>query len=668
MKYKAITILLFIVIFATTIYSVPANSKALVKNKKPLQPNSFYLLPLTSIKPRGWLRGQLRIQANGLTGHLDEFWPDLGPNSAWLGGSGEGWERGPYFMDGLIPLAYLLDDPILMAKANKWVEWTLKNQRPDGAIGPTKNKDWWPNMVMLKVLMQYHEATNDPRVIPLMRRYYQYRFSNAKDKPLHEWARFRWYEELVSILWLYNRTGDQSLLQLANVVKEQGYNWRAHFEDFKFTTKTSREGLGLVKGVDNTEMALSAHGVNNAMALKASPLWWLISGDDRDKKGIYKQYEALDTYHLLPNGMPSGDEHYAGKNPSQGVELCAVVEAMFSLEHSIAVLGDVALADRLEKITYNALPGTLTADMWAHQYDQQPNQIMCNIQKRDWSSNGPESNVFGLEPFFGCCTANMHQGWPKFASSLWMATNDDGLVAVAYAPSKVSAIVKGNVKVNVVEETEYPFREKINFTLNPAKSVTFPLKLRIPIWASNVKIKVNGTAIKNVKAGTFHSINRLWKKGDKVELTLPMQLSSLQGYQNSISIERGPLVFSLKIGEEWKQIKSGMHKPAKPPAADWEVLPTTEWNYALIVDKNKLPSDVKLIEKPLGTNLFSSEGAPIELQVKGKRVPEWSVINGSAGPPPTSPVSSNQPETTLTLIPYGSAKLRITSFPYIAAP
>lgn len=139
-----------------------------VPNRPPLQKGSYTLLPLGSVKPKGWLHKQLEIQANGLSGHLDEFWPDVGPNSAWLGGTGEGWERGPYFLDGLVPLAYLLEDPKLIAKATKWMDWTLTHQRDDGAIGPPKNTDWWPNMIMLKALTQYQEATGDARVIPVM--------------------------------------------------------------------------------------------------------------------------------------------------------------------------------------------------------------------------------------------------------------------------------------------------------------------------------------------------------------------------------------------------------------------------------------------------------------------------------------------------------------------
>ena len=93
------------------------------------------MLPLGSIRPAGWLRAQLQTQANGLSGHLDETWADVGPNSGWLGGSGESWERGPYFLDGLLPLGWLLDDARLKAKAQHFVEWTLTHQAANGMIG-----------------------------------------------------------------------------------------------------------------------------------------------------------------------------------------------------------------------------------------------------------------------------------------------------------------------------------------------------------------------------------------------------------------------------------------------------------------------------------------------------------------------------------------------------
>jgi hypothetical protein len=116
----------------------------------------------------GWLERQLRIQAEGVTAVLGDYWPDLGSNNGWLGGDGESWERGPYYLDGLLPLAYLLQDANLLKKANAYIEWTLNSQQPNGQFGPKTNDDWWPRMVMLKCLAMHYEATGDERVLPFM--------------------------------------------------------------------------------------------------------------------------------------------------------------------------------------------------------------------------------------------------------------------------------------------------------------------------------------------------------------------------------------------------------------------------------------------------------------------------------------------------------------------
>ena len=619
------------------------------QNRPPLAPGAFAQLPLTAVQPRGWLRDQLAIQAEGLSGHLDEFWADVGPNSAWLGGSGEGWERGPYYLDGLVPLAYLLDDAKLIAKAKKWVDWTLEHQRPDGAIGPEKNKDWWPNMLMLKALTQYREATGDKRVIPVLQRYFAYQAKHLDERPLHEWAVFRWHDEALSVLWLYNRTGDKSLLDLARKLHDQGHDWEAQFANFGYTDR-----------VEKGQATLSTHGVNNAMALKAAAVWYLVTNSGGDREAAYQMLRELDLYHSLPNGIFSADEHYAGRNPSQGTELCAVVEAMFSLETDIAILGDATFGDRLEKIAFNPLPGTFTKDMWGHQYDQQPNQIMCSLANRNWATNGPDSNLFGLEPNFGCCTANMHQGWPKFAANLWMAGPGEGLAAVAYAPSEVHSTVHGNVPVTVIEDTEYPFRDRIQLTVNPGKQVPFPLVLRIPAWATGARVTVNGTSVSDVQPGRFVKVDRTWNAGDRVELNFPMAIRVSKWYHNSIAVERGPLVYSLAIGENWRKLKQ------TGPAADWEVFPSTPWNYGLAVDLNNPAASFTVEEHPVTKQPFSLENAPVVLHAKGRRLPDWEIEESSAGTLPVSPVSTKQPEESLTLIPYGAAKLRITAFPYLA--
>jgi hypothetical protein len=628
-------------------HSFAAQPADAVPNRAPLQANAFNPLPLTSVKPTGWLLRELQIQANGLSGHLDEFWQDLGPDSGWLGGTGESWERGPYFLDGLVPLAYLTGDERLIAKAKKWVDWTLENQQPDGWIGPARMTDWWPNYVMLKVLTQYQEATGDPRVIPLMRKYFAFQARHLDDRPLKQWAIFRWHDEVLSILWLYNRTGDKSLLDLARRMHDLGHDWEAQFADFRYTAKTAKTGG-----------TLANHGVNNGMAMKAAAVWWLLTGEEKDREGLNQMLRVLDRYHGQPSGIFSADEHYAGLDPSQGTELCAVVEAMFSLETDISILGNPVLGDRLEKIAYNALPGTMTDDLWGHQYDQQANQVMVSVANRRWSTNGPESNLFGLEPNYGCCTANMHQGWPKFAANLWMATADRGLAAVAYGPSEVSTRVADGVPVSIAETTDYPFRESVNLGVKTPRPVKFPVMLRIPGWAAGATVAVNGAALAGVKPGEFYRMEREWKSGDTVELHFPMRVINSTWYNNSIAVERGPLVFSLKMGESWSQLRQS------GPVIDWEVYPTTPWNYALVIDPKDTAPPFTVTELPVGHQPFSLDGAPVVISAKARRLPEWQIEDDSAGPLPVSPVTSKRHVETISLIPYGAAKLRITAFPF----
>ncbi len=297
------------------------DTTAVIKNRKPLPENAFYLLPLGAVRPAGWLERQMQIQANGLSGHLDETWADVGSNSGWLGGTGESWERGPYFLDGLVPLAYLLDDARLMAMAKKYFDWTLTHLAASVMIGPASNNDWWPRMVMLKALAQYQEATGDPRVIPVLSRYFAYQLSELPSRPLRDWGKFRWQDNALIAIWLYNRTGGPKLLELVRLLHAQGHDWQAQFADFKYTQRITPEMIKLNEGQGLGDMALSTHGVNNGQALKAAPVWSLVSNSELDRSGFQQMLTALDTYHGLPNGMFSCDEHFAGRNPSQGSEL-----------------------------------------------------------------------------------------------------------------------------------------------------------------------------------------------------------------------------------------------------------------------------------------------------------------------------------------------------------
>ena len=624
----------------------------------------FCPLPLGSIRPGGWLARQLRIQADGLSGHLDEFWPDV-KDSRWFGGDSESWERAPYWLDGVIPLAFLLDDAALKDRITDYMDYILTHQEGDGWLGPrvmiaaagqgeVPVYDLWAQLLATKVLVQYHEATGDGRGVDALERALRCLDARIDQTPLHNWGQFRWFETLIAIYWLYERTGEQWLLDLAIKLHAQGFNWRAFFTRWPLTAPTPKGRWNYM-----------GHVVNNAMAIKAHGLWWRLSGDAQDRAGVYDMIEKLDRYHGMVTGLFTGDECIAGKRPTQGTELCAVVEYAYSLEVLLSVIGDAAFGDRLERIVFNGLPATFSSDMWAHQYDQQVNQVACSVRwDRPWTTNGGESNIYGLEPNYGCCTANLSQGWPKFAAHLWMrSVEEDGLAAVAYGPGSVKAEVQG-VGVTVELKTDYPFRDTLQFNLSAESPVRFPLFLRIPAWAAEATLQVAGGETVRPEAGTFHHIDHKWQGTTKVVLTLPMSPALSFRYNGAVALERGPLVYALKIGEDWRRVHQDRpHREV--PHADWEVYPTTDWNYALDVGEATLADDVRFDEHPMGDCPFSPEGAPVSATAKGKRVPQWQMENGSAADVPLGPVASSEPLEDVTLIPYGSTNLRITEFPVL---
>ena len=618
---------------------------------------AFRPLPLGAIRPEGWLLRQLRQQADGLTGHLDEFWPDVA-QSQWFGGPAEGWERAPYWLDGAIPLAWTLPDKPLQDRIGRYIDHIVKNQRSDGWYAPypldasAKPYDLWAILLANKMLVQYHEATGDARVLEAVVRNLQAVLAALDRTPLFGWGKFRWFEGLIAVYYAYEKTGAPWLLDLAHKLQAQGFDYRTFYGGEDVTVPTPRRGL----------WKWDKHVVNTGMVPKAYALTWRLTRRDDERAFPAKILEVLDRHHGQATGMFTGDECLAGKNPIQGTELCAVVEFMYSLEHLLSLTGEPAYGDRLERVAFNALPATFAPDMWSHQYDQQVNQVQCTRNPDHlWTSNGPESNLFGLEPNYGCCTSNLHQGWPKFAAHLWMKTPDEGIAAVAYAPSTAAFDVRGT-PVRVTCATDYPFRETLTITVRPERPVRFPLALRVPAWAADASLRPPRGSEVGLRAGSFYRTEREWKDGDTVVLRFPMTVKTTRRYNESIAVERGPLVYSLKLGEAWTRVNA--EKPHRElPHGDFEVRPTTPWNYGLIVDEKKPGGDIAFEERPVGEQPFSPEGAGVTAKAKGRKIPSWKLIRGWAGEISPGGAASKEPIEDLTLIPYGCAKIRVTEFP-----
>jgi DUF1680 family protein len=636
-----------------------------------LRQNPYRELPLGAIKPEGWLREMLIRQKDGTTGSLDQQYPlVMGSRNGWLGGDGDQWERGPYWIDGLLPLAYILKDKALIAKVKPWIEWSIKSQTPDGYFGPSKDypgeagiqrdnaRDWWPKMVMLKILKQYYSATADKRVITLMTNYFKYQLKELPSTPLDHWtywAKYRGGDNLAMVYWLYNITGDQFLLDLGELLHKQTFDFT---DAFLNTDMLSRMG--------------SIHTVNLSQGMKEPIIYYQHHPEQKYLDAAKKGFEDLRKYNGMAHGLYGGDEALHGNNPTQGSELCTAVEMMYTLESSLEITGDVDYADKLEKIAFNALPTQISDDFQTHQYFQQANQVMLTRQMHNFGDNHGGTDVcYGLLTGYPCCASNMHQGWPKFTQNLWYTTADKGIAALIYSPSEVTTTVANGTEVTFKEETHYPFEEAVKFTLQTKKAVAFPFHMRIPQWCTKATIKINGQVFQEAEGNQIVKISREWKPGDVVELLLPMHIFKNNWYENSMSVERGPITYALKIAEDVKKV-SNTKDPKEYGESYYEVRPATPWNYGLYdMSNEKLEQNFKVETTGKQSNYpWNLKNAPIQIKTKAKRIPSWALYNDMAGPIPYSHIyglESFREEEEVVLVPYGCTTLRVSQFPLVGS-
>ena len=605
--------------------------------------NHFY--KTRKIKPQGWFRQQLEIQAKGLSGNLDKFWPDI-KDSAWIGGEREGWERVPYWLDGFIPLAWLLEDDDMKSRAEKYIYAILDRQKEDGWICPgndedRKTYDVWAVFLIGKVFTVYWQFTGCERVKDSLYRAMKCLYDMMKDDKvaLFEWGKFRWFEALIPLQFLKEEYGEPWILELGEILRNQGIKFTDLIEEWKVPQDVWR---------------LETHVVNLAMMLKYEAVSSQFFEEPYENMAE-KLWGVLREYNGTAVGTITGDECLSGTENIRGTELCSVVETMYSFETIYRITKDPIWLERLEKISFNALPATISDDMWTHQYVQQVNQIACVgfSDKSFFRTNGPEAHIFGLEPHFGCCTANLHQGWPKL---LWSAfLEDEGIESTMMLPATYETAISGT-KVRLVLETEYPFRHNCKYVVETEEPVAFPLKIRIPAWSKQYRFNDE----EKINQG-YLILNKVWEGRQEFTITLVDEPHLTDRPSGLKVVEYGPLVFSLPIDVKYimkEYERDGVER--KFPYCDYELHPMSEWRYGF-------GSQVFTICEKEGDEIpFSSKNPRITIQTELKPI-EWGFAEGYetvAAPVPSGEVRDGESEIKI-LQPYGSAKLRMTEMPII---
>lgn len=610
-------------------------------NRAPLRPAAFLRLPPGAVRPHGWLATQLDRQVNGLNGRCQEVSHFLRYDATgWVRPELGGWEEVPYWLRGYGDLGYVTGDARVLADTERWIDAVLATQAADGYFGPSAlrgslngHADLWPHMPMTHALRSWAEFHDDDRIEGALTRYFQFMARQPDAVFSDGWGATRWADTIDVVYWLYNRTGDTSLLDLTHRIHRHSADW--------------------------VDTIASLHNVNFAQGFREPAQYWVLSGDPVHRAASYHTYDQImASFGRFPGGGFAGDENARPGygDPRQGFETCGVVEFMASHELLTRTTGDPVWADRTEDLAFNLLPASLDAQGKAVHYVTSANSVhLDNAPKR----RRQFQNGFAMQAYlpgvdqYRCCPHNYGQGWPYYVEEMWLATPDGGVAAALYGPSAVTVRVADGAAITITEQTAYPFGDTITFRLSTPRPLAFPFTVRIPGWCGDPALTVNGTAWSVQGGPRFATVDRTWANGDTVVLRLPMTPRTRTWPKNAVSVEYGALTFSLRIDELWHRFGGSADWP------EYEVRPGSAWNVGLVPDQRPAVSTGGDVDDP-----FTPATAPVQLTVRVRDIPDWSAdTENVVATLSDGPVATTAPERQVALVPMGAARLRITAFP-----
>ena len=643
---------------------------------------AFETMPVGSVTPTGWLKDELETQAAGLTGFLPFFWADI-ESSSWIGGGADGGlhERTPYWLNGLVPLSYLTTgNANLSSLRDSYLGYVMGHQAASGWIGiddmPTDGNQYWGRFNVVLSLLQYYEASTEPKAITCIFNYLaEVRRRMTAGPALAGWAQARGQDFIMGVFYLVDHfdalqgvppgfsqawlidLADLAHLQMVTPQGNTGGDWKSWFDTDEFPTTAACDGSG-------TPCHMLTHGVNIGQAIKSEAVWFRRSHDLTDRDSTFIRMSKLDKYHGVASGMFQADEHLAGLLPSHGTETCAVVEAVISYAVSGAILGDASLFERAERILYNAMPASMTKNMWERVYLQQSNEIKAVTENPHvFYTDGDDSATFSLEGNYGCCTANMHAGWPKTAQRAVGVPASGGVAVLIWMPQTART---ANATVDIA--TAYPFGDTATVTVTPtaaAGGADVAVWLRIPSWAAGATLSVNGGAATPLTGsnGTFYPASTVGAAATTFAISFNPSIR-LETYANgAVAVVRGALVYSAWIGQNITVTSQHAFN-----SQDLAVAPTLPWALALVVDRANPGASLTFnaVQAP-SSQPFSSTVIPVTITGMARPVTNWPVVKNAADMPPASPACAQAgacgDPVPVTLVPFGSTHIRMTILP-----
>ncbi|KAK1227099.1 hypothetical protein PQX77_009932 [Marasmius sp. AFHP31] len=614
----------------------------------------------------------------------------------------------------MVPNGILINHTVINQKTQEFLDYVLDHQDSSGWLGPevgtSKPRYLWgryPFFFGAIQLIEYKPESTE-RVVNALHKFVKLANTMLKNgQGVDKWAETRWEDFVIALQWLHDKhpRGQEDLLvDTMRRLKWSGAPWEKVFSEevrgtyglsdylsssrpvprssFRKAQASPSRRLFLPHRIESTAVEglpnpfnkpLYWHGVNMAEGLKALPATYRFTHNASDLEAASLSWDLLFKYHGRPSGAFGADEMLAGLEANRGSELCLVVgirtlkvltfiNKTNSGSYLFQVMGDLKFADQVERMAYNALPATITANMWGRQYLQQQNQIAAkNMTPNPFPEDGPDSNIFGLEPNYPCCTVNFPQGWPKFITNAFLTANSTtSLVHLYLGPFDTNVTLANNNNVSVSVKTLYPFGDVLNYNISATKE--FDFYIRIPSWVSEGSISVDYGPEEDLSP--VKGLQKVSVKAGKtrLELRVPSEIT--------IAIHRGPLNYAFDIHRAERLLSIHPHENR---AIDLEYTPTSTWQYALLLSPthpNSSSSSFKFHNGPLlpGSNLpspiFDTGTPPTRITASACRI-EWGVGGDLfALDPPEDPVCVG-PREVVTLWPFGATKLRISEFPVI---